>query len=357
MTSSRPPLSIVAAIAAAPVLLLAGFAWAGGWIGPPRIGGATIVDALERSGGRHAGYRRAHAKGICITGRFDASGAAIGLSRARLLARGSYPVVGRLSTGGGDPFATDGRNVFHAMALQLTGPDREIWRMAMDHTPIFPVATPEAFVALQRASRTDPATGKPDPAAMKAYLARHPETKAYQDYIAAAPLPDSFANGTYYSINAFRFIDRAGASHAVRWAFEPEAAFGALDKAKLAELPTDHLFTDLGARLAKGPLRWRMTVTVAAPGDATNDATILWPANRQRVEAGTLTITAAQPEENGACRDITFDPTILPDGVALSDDPLLPARSAAYSSSFRRRALETPGPSAVGKTLAAKEER
>lgn len=357
MTKPRQPLATIATIAAAPILLLSGFAWAAGWIGPPRIGGGTIVGALEANAGKHEGYRRAHAKGVCFTGYFEASGKASALSRTPLLGSGHHAAIGRFSTGGGNPFATDGRNVFHAMALQLTGPGGEIWRLAMDHTPIFPVATTEAFVALQHASRPDPATGKPDPAAMKAYLAHHPETRAYQDYIAAAPLPDSFANSTYYSINAFRFIDGAGASHAVRWAFEPKAAFGALDKAKLAELPTDHLFTDLGARLAKGPLRWRMTVTVAAPGDATNDATIPWPADRQRVEAGTLTITAVQPEENGLCRDITFDPTILPDGVALSDDPLLPARSAAYSSSFQRRALEAPGPSAVGKTLAAKEAR
>lgn len=357
MTKPRQSLATVAAIAAAPILLLSGFAWAAGWIGPPRIGGGTITGALEANAGKHEGYRRAHAKGVCFTGYFEASGGARVLSRTPLLRSGRHAAIGRFSTGGGNPFATDGRNVFHAMALQLTGPDGEIWRLAMDHTPVFPVATPEAFVALQRASRPDPATGKPDPAAMKAYLAHHPETRAYQDYIAAAPLPDSFANGTYYSINAFRFIDGAGASHAVRWAFEPEAAFGALDKAKLANLPTDHLFTDLGARLAKGPLRWRMTVTVAAPGDATNDATILWPADRQKLQAGTLTITGAQPEEKGACRDITFDPTILPDGVALSNDPLLPARSAAYSSSFPRRALETPGPSAVGKTLAAKAAR
>src|SRR3546814_2000778 len=79
-----------------------------------------------------------------------------------------------------------------------------------------------------------------------------------------------------------------------------------------------------------------------------------WPADRQSIEAGTLTITAAQPEERGACRDITFDPTILPDGIALSDDPLLAARSAAYASSFGRRAVEAPGPSAVGKTLLQK---
>lgn len=357
MPAIRSPHSIIAIIALPPALLLAGFALAAGWIGPARTGGGTIVGALEYNAGKHAGYRRAHAKGICVTGYFDASGEAAALSRTSLLAPGRHSVVGRFSTGGGNPFATDGRNVFHAMALQLTGPEGQVWRMAMDHTPIFPVATPQAFLALQRASRPDPATGKPDPTLMKAYMAQHPETKAYQDYIAAAPLPDSFVNGTYYSINAFRFIDRAGRSHSVRWAFEPEAAFGSLDKAELAELPTDHLFTDLTARLAKGPLRWRMAVTLAAPGDPTNNATIAWPSGRRKVEAGTLTLTAAEPEERGACRDITFDPTIVPDGVALSDDPLLPARSAAYSSSFQRRALETPGPSAAGTALASKEAR
>src|SRR3546814_18573160 len=112
------------------------------------------------------------------------------------------------------------------MALQLTGPDGEIWRLAMDHTPIFPVATPEAFVALQRAARPDPATGKPDPAAMKAYLAHHPETRPYQNHIAAAQLPDSFANSTYYSITAFRLLDGSGSAHAVLLAFEHAAAVG-----------------------------------------------------------------------------------------------------------------------------------
>lgn len=357
MTRTRASLVTAAAISAVPLALIVGFAWAGGWVGEPRLGGSAIVDAIEFNAGRHEGYRRAHAKGVCITGYFTATGKAAPLSRARLFATGRYPVIGRFSTGGGNPFATDGRNVFHALALQLTGPDGQIWRMAMDHVPIFPVATPQAFAALQRASRADPATGKPDPAAMKAYLAAHPETRAYQDYIAAAPLPDSFANGTYFSINAFRLIDRTGTSRAVRWAFEPEASFGALDKAALARLPQDFLFDDLSERIARGPLRWRMIVTLAAPGDVTDDATVLWPAGRRTVEAGTLTLTAAQPEERGACRDITFDPTILPDGVALSDDPLLAARSAAYSISLQRRAREAPGPSAVGKALAGTEAR
>lgn len=346
---ARP--SAIAAIAAAPLILIAGFAWAGGWIGPKRVSGGTLATALEKNAGTHPGYRRAHAKGLCFTGRFDANGEGAALSKAPMLAKGSYPVFGRFSTGGSNPIASDGRNVFHAMALQITAPDGAIWRMAMDHTPIFPVATPEAFVALQRASTPLPATGKPDPALMKAYLAQHPETKAYQDYIAKAPLPDSFANGTYYSINAFRFRNGAGAVQTVRWSFAPEAPFGALDKSKLDALPTDYLFNEMIARLAKGPAVWRMIVTLPNPGDATDRATVAWPADRRTIAVGTLTIQRAETEEAGPCRDITFDPTILPAGVSISDDPLLPARSAAYSASFRRRALERPGPSAIGKAM------
>lgn len=351
MKRPRPRLATIVAIAAVPLALTIAFVWAGGWIGPKRVSGAAIADVLEAKAGPHPGYRRAHAKGLCFTGSFEANGGGAALSRATVFKAGRYPVFGRFSTGGGNPFATDGRNVFHALALQITAPDGEVWRLAMDHTPIFPVATPEAFVELQRATRPDPGTGKPEPEVMNAYLARHPETRAYQDYLARAPLPDSFANGTYYSINAFRFTDAAGRSRAVRWSFDPETPLTVLDKTRLAELPTDHLFDELRGRLERGPVRWRMRVVVAAPGDPTNNATLAWPADRPTVETGVLTIDRAGSEEAGLCRDITFDPTILPAGIGLSDDPLLPARSAAYASSFRRRAVETPGPSAVGQAL------
>jgi catalase len=40
------------------------------------------------------------------------------------------------------------------------------------------------------------------------------------------------------------------------------------------------------------------------------------------------------------CRDVNFDPTVLPDGIAPSDDPLLAARSAAYAVSYQRRTRE-----------------
>ena len=62
---------------------------------------------------------------------------------------------------------------------------------------------------------------------------------------------------------------------------------------------------------------------------------------------GRLTIDHVESEAKGNCRDINFDPLVLPSGIAASDDPIPYARSAVYATSFRRRAGEPKPPSAV----------
>jgi catalase len=62
---------------------------------------------------------------------------------------------------------------------------------------------------------------------------------------------------------------------------------------------------------------------------------------------GTLTIDQVESDDTSPARDINFDPLVLPDGIAPSDDSLLSARSAAYSQSFTRREGEPKEPSAV----------
>jgi catalase len=88
-------------------------------------------------------------------------------------------------------------------------------------------------------------------------------------------------------------------------------------------------------------------VTVGQPGDPTGDATIPWPDDREHIDVGTVTIDRVEAEAPGNCRDINYDPLVLPSGIEPSDDPLLSARSAAYSESFRLRAGEPKTPSAV----------
>lgn len=346
-----PPLAALALIAAVTGGLALAFAATAGWLSPSRISPRTVVNALEANGGVYPGYRRAHAKGLCVSGHFDGNGAAAALSRASVFQPDPVPVSGRFSIGGGDPLAADGRPVFHSLALRLRQGDGQEWRMALDHTPIFPVATPAAFVALQQATTPDPATGKPDPTRLAAFLGRHPETRAFLDWMATAPLPSSFANGSYNSINAFRLIAADGQTRLVRWTFEPEAPFAALDRATLGGLDRDFLFREVIDRLNRGPLRWHLILTLAAPGDSGDDATRPWPADRPRLDAGTLVLDQWRTEESGDCAGVNFDPLILPDGIAASDDPLLATRSAAYSASFTRRAGEHAAPSAAASLM------
>jgi catalase len=83
-----------------------------------------------------------------------------------------------------------------------------------------------------------------------------------------------------------------------------------------------------------------MVVTVANPGDPTADPSKAWPADRRAVEVGTLVVQQIQAERDGPCRDINFDPTVLPSGIRTSDDPFPAARSAAYAKSYARRTAE-----------------
>ncbi len=109
----------------------------------------------------------------------------------------------------------------------------------------------------------------------------------------------------------------------------------------------NYLFDTLLARVRAKPLRWRLLLTVGQPGDPTGDATLPWPSDRKQIDTGTLTIDSIQSEDESPTRDINFDPLVLPDGIAPSDDPLLSARSAAYSQSFTRREGERKDPSAI----------
>jgi catalase len=81
-------------------------------------------------------------------------------------------------------------------------------------------------------------------------------------------------------------------------------------------------------------------VTVANPDDQTANPSKAWPDDRRTVQVGTLTVQQIEPEADGPCRDINFDPTVLPSGMRTSDDPFPAARSSAYAKSYDLRTAE-----------------
>lgn len=321
------------------------FAGAAGWFSPGRLGPDLMIDQFEAVNGEHPGFRRNHAKGVCLTGTFESNGNAARLSTAPVFAPGRTPVIGRFALAGGMPMMPDGPAAVRSMALQFLLPDGQQWRTGMNAIPVFPLKDPQAFYDQLVAITPDPKTGKPDPAGMQAFLAHNPATAKALGLIKAQPFSTGFANATYNALNAFFLVDASGAKHPVRWSMVAVDAFAP----EPAETPSgkNYLFDALAARVKQAPVQWHLMLTLGQPGDPTSDSTLPWPADREKIDAGLLTVTALQGEDDGACRDVNFDPLVLPSGIVGSDDPLLSARSGAYSESFTRREGEAKPPSAV----------
>jgi catalase len=310
------------------------FAYTGGWLTPDRLTPARLVNALAPPGGPALGYRRNHAKGICFTGVFEANGAGSALSKAQVFARGQYPVIGRFNLGTPDPKAVEATVRVRGIGLQIKLPDGQEWRTAMIDLPFFPVSTPQAFYELLVAS------GKKDPEAMKTFAAAHPEIQAFGMWAHSAPFTESYAEERYNSLNSFVFTDISGTDRTVRWSLIPAAKPADISTDELTKRGPNYLEQEITQRVAQAPQRWTMMVTLANPGDPTADPSKAWPEDRKTIEVGTLTAQKVIPEPDGPCRDINYDPTVLPTGIRTSDDPFPAARSAAYSVSYNRRTAE-----------------
>jgi catalase len=339
-------LARLAGIGVVILLVVGGFLYLGGWFSPHELTPIRFVNGFETVFGIRSGFRRNHAKGVCVRGFFDSNGHGTRLSKAVVFRTGRVPVLGRFSLGGGNPYVGDTPDAIRGLGLLFRLPDGEQWRTAMINRPVFPVHTPQAFYDNLIASKPDPNTHKPDPKKITAFLASHPESVRAAKIIQSHEVSSGFNNSTFNGLNAFRFINAAGISTPVRWSMVPVDAFKPADTAQSAN-SKNYLFDDFIARIHSAPVQWQLNVAVGQSGDPTDDATIPWPEDREHVDAGTLTLDQVEAEAPGNCRDINFDPLVLPVGIAPSDDPLLSARSAVYSQSFTRRAGEQKEPSAI----------
>ena len=346
-----PALARFALIGVVLLAVVGAFGYVGGWFSPNRLTQDRMMDAFAATGGDHPGFRRNHAKGVCVTGWFESNGNAAALSKAAVFAVGRVALVGRFALAGGLPSQADKPATVRSMALRLVTPGGQEWRTGMNNIPVFPVNSAQGFYEQLLAFRPDPASGKPDPAAVQDFLGRHPETVHALSLIRARTVSSSFADSTFNSLDAFRMVNAAGASVPVRWAAVPLQQFAAAGDTSSPGADPNYLFDDLIARIQRQPQQWRLVISVGEPGDRTDDATQAWPESRRQVDAGVVSIDHVASEDSGsaACTDINYDPLVLPSGIEPSDDPLLSARSAAYASSFTLRAGEKQkkAPSAV----------
>ena len=294
-----------------------------------------IVNALNKVWGSHPGFRAAHATGVVVEGSFTPTKEAATLSKAVIFAGPPIPITVRFSDGSGAPMLPDGdpHSNPHGMAIKFHlagGADADVVTNAFK---TFPVATGEDFRDLLNAlAVSGPTAAKPT--AADTFIAAHPSVPQAFGTLAT---PSSLARETYNGINAFVFVNAAGARQPFRFRLDPVAGNDYLSAADAAKQPQKFLMEELPARLAHEKVEFKLMAQLANPGDPTNNPTIAWPADRKLVEMGTVTIAKAVANSDEAQKTLLFLPTNVPSGIEPSDDPLIETRSEAYAVSFSRR--------------------
>lgn len=294
-----------------------------------------IFETMLQVHGTQAGYRPVHAKGIVCEGTFTPTPAAAELSKAIHFQATSVPVVVRLSDGAPEPLIPDNSPNAGPRGLAIRfklpgGAETDI--VAMSHNG-FVVGSGEEFLTLQQAIvATDPT--KPHPWPVETFLMTHPRAlKFVQDNTV---VPASFATEAFFANDALIFENKNGVKQAGRYQILPVAGQQHLTEAQAKTQSPNFLGDELKTRLAKGPIKFRLVVQLPNASDATDDPSLVWPADRKLIEVGTISITAITTDAT-AEKALAFDPTNLTDGIGLSDDALPALRSKVYEMSAAYR--------------------
>lgn len=139
-------------------------------------------------------------------------------------------------------------------------------------------------------------------------------------------------------MNAFNFF-RDGKVTTLRYRIVPVADEEHLDTEALKLKSPTYLFDEVSERLQAGLIKFKLLAQIAEDGDVTNNATVIWPGEREIVELGTLKVekTLGEEESRVQQKHIIFDPIPRVEGVGASDDPLLEVRASIYLISGKQR--------------------
>ena len=311
--------------------------------GPARV--KKVLGAMEKHMNNVPGHKRGHARGIAFHGHFTPTPEIGALSTAELFHSGRIDVVVRLSNGGSSPYLADrvdgkrGNPLGMGVRFALASGDHTSWTAL--NLAAFPPRTPDDFHAMVVNTRAALPGGSPHPLRMLAFLApRIP--RALPGIKAAATLapPESFATARFNGFHSYYLVDADGRRQAFRFRFMPVAGVANIDPKDDTLLPPQYVVSEIKQRVEQAPVAWKLVFQLAQEGDEIDDLRVLWPESRPQVVAGEIVIERLH-EDSEAVADWVFDPTRMPPGIELSDDPLLHFRSEAYWESHRRRSRET----------------
>ena len=294
---------------------------------------SQLVDALHTAFGNHHS-RAVHAKGIILEGEFTPDPHAANWTEAFHLQGAKSSVVLRFSDFTGIPDIPDNVGAANprGFAIKFQGEDGMTTDIVGHSFNGFPTPNSDEFRELLLAiGASGPEAVKPT--ALDKFLASHPVAKTF---LTTQKTPASYASISYFGVNAFRFTNKKGQTHYIRYQFIPEDGEELLTAEQFANEDANYLQTEIKKRINTHPFRFKMYAQIAVEGDIIGDPSIAWPDSRQRVLLGIIEIrnlAANTPEYDKA---LSFSPNNIPSGIETAD-PMLDFRSKAYPISVHER--------------------
>jgi catalase len=297
-----------------------------------------MINALNGMFGSHKGYRAVHAKGFCGAGTLTATPEAAEYTKASLFDGHAVPTMFRFSLAPGNPEVSDLEQAPRSLVARMEDADGTTMDLVMINVLFVFVKDPADFAPFFRALTPDPATGKADPAKVKAHFDKHPEAARFVEFLEKSPVPASYATVPYYAVHTFYFTNAQGERRPARWIAEPVAGRAGLTDEQAKGLTPNFLRDELRQRAEKGPVAWDLYLQFPGPDDPLVDASAAWPEDRTKVKVARLELASVDASgSKGPCDEVMFDPTSVPEGVETSGDPVLLIRPAAYAVSYSRR--------------------
>jgi catalase len=313
-------------------LLIVGLTPSSVLAGEKEVQATDVVDIFEKLGGKHPGFRKAHAKGMCASGTFVPA-ANEHFKGAALLANGDLPVSMRLSLGGANPNSDERAPGTRGLGMQIKLPNGSFHTFTGNNFPVFAGKDPETFFGFLSTMLPDE-NGKTDLAKTMAFIKENPSVQANAMWNQQAQTPASWANTGFFGLHTFYFNQANGEKTKFRWDIQPSLGVKTLDKDEAAKMPEEFLVDTFAKQLKEGVVSFTIMASLGEAEDSEIDPSQQWPESRPQIALGTVTVTG-----NGgdACRNTNFDPNMMSAGFTPSADPILRMRSPAYAISFGKR--------------------
>ncbi|MEW4372281.1 catalase [Paenibacillus kandeliae] len=294
------------------------------------------VDELEQLSGIHPTYRRAHASGQCYRAVFRPNGEAAAWTHAPHLQQVETEAIVRFSGSSMNPVFADLKSPAKGMAVRFALPDGQYSCLVGVTVPVFFARTPGSFMDMVTFARKVQ-DGKAGWTEVLSEMVQHfDEAKDSLRYLQKLRPPRSYATVPYYCIHAYLLTQHDQPGQPVRFEWEPQAGTDHLSIHEARQQEDRYLEQELNQRLHQQPAIFTLYIVLGEPDDPTDDPTVVWPKQRQRVAIGELSITEPTNEPD----HLVMDPTMITDGMELSDDPILQFRSSVYKESWQRRNQE-----------------